>query len=97
MDDLAGVLQYQGKYEAAEELNRRAMDGMDKVLEKEHLDTLMRSLLPGLLTSTTERIQYKAELYERACIGYKKVRGSGHPTTIACDKHYSFLLQETKY
>lgn len=40
VSNLAGVLQYQGKYEAAEAMNRRALEGREKVLGKEHPDTL---------------------------------------------------------
>ena len=37
---LALVLRGQGKYEAAEEMNRRALDGHEKVLGRDHPDTL---------------------------------------------------------
>ncbi|KAK0268609.1 hypothetical protein LTS00_017513 [Friedmanniomyces endolithicus] len=38
--DLAAVLQNQGKYEAAEAMNRRVLEGSEEVLGKEHPDTL---------------------------------------------------------
>ena len=34
------VLQNQGNYTEAKLMNRRALEGMEKALEKEHLDTL---------------------------------------------------------
>jgi hypothetical protein len=34
MSNLAEVLQYLGKYEAAEEMNRRALEGYEKALGK---------------------------------------------------------------
>jgi Tetratricopeptide repeat len=34
------VLQYQGKYEQAEEMNRRALAGYEKVLGVDHPETL---------------------------------------------------------
>ena len=34
------MLQYQGKYEEAEQMNRRALEGYEKVLGREHPDTL---------------------------------------------------------
>jgi tetratricopeptide (TPR) repeat protein len=40
VSNLALVLQYQGKYEAAEEINRWALAGREKVLGVEHPDTL---------------------------------------------------------
>ena len=38
----ASMLGRQGKYEAAEEMNRRVLEGREKVLGKEHPDTLSR-------------------------------------------------------
>ncbi len=49
VDNLAGVLQYQGKFEVAGEMNRRAMHGMENVLGKEHPDTLMSVYCPVYL------------------------------------------------
>jgi len=40
INSIALVLQWQGKYEAAEEMNRRALEGSEKVLGKEHPNTL---------------------------------------------------------
>lgn len=37
---LASVLQYQGKYEVAEEMNQRALDGREKTLGTDQPDTL---------------------------------------------------------
>jgi hypothetical protein len=34
------ALQHQGKYEAAKEMNRRALAGREKALDVEHPDTL---------------------------------------------------------
>jgi hypothetical protein len=38
---LAEVLRSQGKYEAAEEINRRALEGREKVLGVKNSDTLI--------------------------------------------------------
>jgi len=40
MSNLASVLQDQGKYEEAEQMNRRALEGREKALGKENSDTL---------------------------------------------------------
>jgi hypothetical protein len=40
VDNLAGVLHYQGKYEEAEKLNRRALEGREEELGVCYLDTL---------------------------------------------------------
>jgi hypothetical protein len=36
ISNLAEMLQYQGRYEAAEAMNRRVLDGNVKVLGREH-------------------------------------------------------------
>jgi hypothetical protein len=41
VSNLIGVLQDQGKYEAAEEMNRRALKGREKVLRVEYPFTLI--------------------------------------------------------
>jgi len=41
VSNLASLLQHQGKYEAAEEMNRRALEGYEKVLGAEHPHTLI--------------------------------------------------------
>ena len=40
VNNLASVLQYQGNYEEAEQMNRRALEGKEKALGKEHPSTL---------------------------------------------------------
>ncbi|PVH91203.1 hypothetical protein DM02DRAFT_466319, partial [Periconia macrospinosa] len=40
VSNLASVLQYQGKYEVAEEMNQRALDGRERALGTDHPDTL---------------------------------------------------------
>jgi hypothetical protein len=40
VSNLTSVLEYQGKYKAAEEMNRRAPAGYEKVLGVEHPETL---------------------------------------------------------
>ena len=42
VSNLASVLQHQSKYEEAERINRRALDGYKKVLGEEHPHTLTR-------------------------------------------------------
>lgn len=67
------------------------------MLGTEHPDTLMSVYCLAYLLQLRKEYNPAAELYERACSGCKKVLGTGHPTTIACNKHRSSLLQEMKY
>ena len=98
IDNLASVLRFQGKYEAAETMNRRALEGYEKVLGREHPDTL-RSIdnLASVL-----RFQGKYEAAEimnrRALEGCEKVLGREHPDTLrSIDNLASVLRFQGKY
>jgi tetratricopeptide (TPR) repeat protein len=88
------VLQYQGKYEAAEEMNRRALEGSEKALGKEHPDTLTSVYCLAFLLHQRQQYEAASALYQRASSGYQYVLGPEHPTTVACYEHYSSLTQE---
>jgi len=78
VSNLASVLQQQGKYEAAEEMNRRALEGREKALGKQHPDTLSSvSILAGVLQY---RGKYEAaeEMNRRALEGREKALGKEH-------------------
>ncbi|ORY04774.1 hypothetical protein BCR34DRAFT_591111 [Clohesyomyces aquaticus] len=60
---LVSVLQNQGKYEAAKELNQRALEGREKALGKEHPYTLSSlSNLAAVLRSLAEKITLSAKV-----------------------------------
>jgi hypothetical protein len=84
--NLASVLGSQGKYEAAEEMNRRALEGKEKVLGKEHPDTLISV---WCLADLLERMSREADavlLYERAIAGLSTSLGTRHPHTLQCHR-----------
>ncbi|KAF2732966.1 hypothetical protein EJ04DRAFT_469350 [Polyplosphaeria fusca] len=91
---LASVLQDQGKYEAAEEMNRRALEGREKALGKDHPDTLTSVYCLAHLLHTTRCYTEAGELYQRAYDGHVRSLGPQHPRTIACGKHFSALQRE---
>ena len=93
---LALVLRGQGKYEAAEEMNRRALEGYEKVLGVEH---------PHILTSVNNLAsvlgyqgKYKAaeEMNRRALEGYKKVLGVEHPSTLISVSNLALVLRDQR-
>jgi hypothetical protein len=90
------MLQDRGKYEAAEEMNRRALAGREKVLGMEHPSTLTSVYCLAYLLYSRRQLQQAAILYRRALSGYQQTLGPTHPTTLACDGHYSSMLQEMK-
>ena len=79
---LALVLQDQGNYKAAEEMNRRALDGKEKVLGVEHPETL--TSVGNLALVLRDQRKYKAaeEMNRRALDGKEKVLGVEHPETL---------------
>ena len=78
---LALVLQDQGKYEAAEEMNRRALEGREKVLGVEHPDTLTSVYNLAYLFHHQQRYNDASVLYLRASAGFPKTLGLDHPMT----------------
>jgi tetratricopeptide (TPR) repeat protein len=88
------VLQLQGKYEAAEEMSRRALEGSEKALGKEHPDTLTSVYCFAYMLHKQKRYKPASKLYHRAYTGYKEVLGLNHPTTVACGNNFSYMLQE---
>ena len=84
----------QGSYDNAEQMTRRALDGREKVLGKEHPDTLMSVYCLAYLLQQQQRYPMAKSLYERALTGYRRVFQSHHPTTKACYEHYNSLLRE---
>jgi hypothetical protein len=55
--NLASVLQEQGKYEVAEEMNRQVLAGYEKVLSVEHPFALTSVKQSGLVASRPRQIQ----------------------------------------
>ena len=94
VNNLASVLRDQGKYEAAEEMNRRALEGREKVLGVEHPDTLTSVYSLAYLFHHQQRYNDASVLYLRASAGFSKTLGPDHPTTRSCSYHYSSMIRE---
>jgi tetratricopeptide (TPR) repeat protein len=88
------VLQYRGKYEEAEEMNRRALAGSEKVLRVDHPDTLTSVYNLAYLLDTKGDFQQALALYEHAVAGYDRALGVHHPTTVDCREHLSSMLRK---
>jgi tetratricopeptide (TPR) repeat protein len=94
VDLYALVLSDQGKYEAAEEANRRALEGYEKVLGKEHPSTLTSvSTLAGVL-SRQGKYEAAEEANRRALEGREKVLGKEHPDTLTSVSNLAGVLSE---
>jgi tetratricopeptide (TPR) repeat protein len=93
MNNLAGVLDSQGKYEEAEAMYRQTLASREKVLGKEHPSTLMSVYCLAYLLAKQDLYEKAHTLYQRACNGYSVVLGDDHPTARACQQHYLEMLQ----
>lgn len=89
-------MQYRSKYETAEEMNQRALEGKVKVLGKDHADTLTSIYCLAYLMHQLKQYKDAKLPYSRAHAGYNKTLREDHPTTAACRRHYSLLLEEEK-
>jgi hypothetical protein len=93
MNNLALVLNSQGKYEKTESMHRQTLATREKMLGLKHLDTLTSVYyLAHLLASWHRYDESTIALYERACAGYNAIFGMYHSTTRACRQHYSQML-----
>jgi len=92
--EFASFFNSQGRYEAAEEMIRRALEGREKALGVEHPDTLTSVYCLAYLLHAQRQYDAASLLYQRAAAGYQKMLGRYHPTTLACSTHYSSMLNE---
>jgi nucleoside phosphorylase len=90
----ASVLQDQGKYEAAEEMNRRAMAGCEKVLGVDHPDTLTSVSDLASVLQDQGKFEAAEEMNRRALIGREKMLGVDRPNTLTSVRDLVSVLQD---
>ena len=74
-------------------MNRRALDGYEKVLGKEHPSTLTSvSNLASVLTNQGKYEEAEA-MNQRAPDGKEKVLGKKHPSTLTSVSNLALVLQ----
>ena len=90
---LAAVLTDQGKYKEAEEMNRRALKGCEKVLGIEHPNTLYN--VDYLAAIFRHQGKYKAaeKMHRRTLKGREKVLGIEHPSTLTSVNNLAMAFQ----
>jgi hypothetical protein len=96
MNNLAGVLGSQGKYEDTETMDRKTLARREKALGLERPDMLMSVYYLAYLLAKQYRVDESLILYQRASSGFNTTLRKDHPTTKACDQHHAELcaLQE---
>ena len=77
-------------------MHRQALALMERVLGKEHPDTLMSVYCLAYLLYQKKRYKDAEVFYHRAYAGYRKTLREKHPTTTACSRHYSSMLKNRK-
>ena len=83
-----------GKFKKAEELNRRALEERETVLEKEHPDTWMS--VDNLASVLRYQSKYDAaeELHRRALKGRETVLGKEYPLTLTSVSNLALVLRD---
>jgi len=91
---LAVVLRCQGKYEAAEEMNRRALQGREKALGVEHPHTLTSVNNLALVLRVRGKYEVAEEMNRRALQGREKALGVEHPHTLTSVNNLASVLRD---
>ena len=92
MNNLAGLLESKGDYDGAEPLYRRALEARERVLGREHPDTLASvNNLAALLYSKGD-YDGAEPLYRRALEARERVLGREHPDTLGSVRNLAALL-----
>jgi tetratricopeptide (TPR) repeat protein len=82
LENIGSALSEQKKYEAAEEIYRRAVEGREKVLGKEHTQTLDSVIDLGNAFYNQGKYKAAEEIYQRAAEGREKILGKEHTLTL---------------
>lgn len=98
MSNLANFLGEQGRYAEAEQLFRRALEGQEKALGKDHPDTLGTVNNIAVLYQMQDRYAEAALHFQRALKGYERALGKDHPTTLTIVGNLASLyLDQDRY
>jgi hypothetical protein len=82
----------EGKYEETEVMIRQILALKEKVLGREHPDTLMGVYYLATLLACQRRFDESLAFYQRACAGYSVVFGEDHLITRTCRRNLSRVL-----
>ena len=92
VDNLISILRSQGKYEAIEKMNRRALKEREKVLEVKYPNILTSIYNLVYLFHDQQRYNDASILFFEASAGLSKTLGPDYPTTQNCSYHYSSMI-----
>jgi len=90
------VLESQGKYEEAEAMYRRALEGREKVLGPEQPNTLTSVGSLGSVLERQGKYEEAEAMHRWALKGSEKVLGPEHPHTLTSVYSLAFLLHQQR-
>ena len=90
-------LDHQGLYIKAERLQRRVFKGTEKVLGREHPNTLTCVSQLGSVLESQGKYDEAEAMRRRALDEYEKVLGLDHPLTLASVYHLAFLSHRKQH
>jgi tetratricopeptide (TPR) repeat protein len=82
-----------GKYKEAEDMNRRALEGRERALGKEHPTTLKSVGNLAVTLQFQGKYEESEDVSRRAFEGCEKVLGKEHPNTLGCMDNLAVALQ----
>ncbi|KAL9577476.1 MAG: hypothetical protein Q9203_007445, partial [Teloschistes exilis] len=91
---LSKILPEQGSYDNAEQMDRQALESREKVLGKEHPDTLTSVSNLALVLQYQGKYDEAEKMNRRALDGREKVLGKEHPDTLTSVYCLAYLLQQ---
>jgi tetratricopeptide (TPR) repeat protein len=92
MYNLAGALHKQRKYDEAEIMHRRALEGREKVLGLGHRYTLLSLIMAGTVLYDNRKYDEAEVMYRRAVTEAARALGPDHPLTLIHFRHLSMFL-----
>ena len=84
----------QARYDKAETMNRRALDGSEKALGKEHSSTLTSVSNLALVLQDQGKYEEAETMNRRALDGSEKALGKEHPSTLTSVSNLASVLQD---
>jgi len=93
--NLTGALWELGKFEEAEKMGRRALQGNEKVHGFEHLETLRSVNVLAIVFVTRNKYLPAEEMFRSALKGYEKLKlGAGNQDTLRTHDNLASLLRD---
>ena len=94
LDSLGRVLLDQGKYDAAEKMHRRALEGREKILGFEDPDTLNSVNNLAIVLEKQGKYKEAKEMHRRALEGREKILGFEDPATLYRVNNLAVVLEK---